>query len=229
MFTWPLAASIDWATVASAATAVGTLVLALATFSVVRSGRRSAQATETALMAGIRPMLLPSRLEDSEQKVSFADDHWVHVGGGRAVAEATTEAIYLVMSVRNVGNGLAVLDRWDLDPSVDRPGHTVEAIRHAGQRNPRDIAQFRRLTRDLYVPAGDLGFWQGALRDPSEPLFTATSQAIAERRPMMLDLLYGDQQGGQRTISRFTFRPVGADQWLAIISRHFNIDRPDPR
>ena len=67
-------------------------------------------------MAGIRPLLLPSHLEDPDQKVSFVDEHWVHVGGGRAAAEATTNAVYLVMSLRNVGNGLAILDRWDLTP-----------------------------------------------------------------------------------------------------------------
>ncbi len=116
MTAWTVSASINWETVASAATALGTLVLALATFSVVRSGRRSAAATETALMAGIRPLLLPSRMDDPDQKVGFVDEHWVHVGGGRATGEVTTDAVYLVMSLRNVGNGLAILDRWDLTP-----------------------------------------------------------------------------------------------------------------
>jgi hypothetical protein len=71
MLSWAVIASISWDTVASAATAFGTLVLALATFSVVRSGRRSARATETALLAGIRPLLLPSHRDDPDQKVGF--------------------------------------------------------------------------------------------------------------------------------------------------------------
>jgi hypothetical protein len=58
-----------------------------------------------------------------------------------------------------------------------------------------------------------------------------------------VDLLYGDHEGGQRTITRFTVLPVhhpaaaadpdaGPDArgaWLATASRHWNIDRPDPR
>jgi hypothetical protein len=223
--TWAAAASIDWSTLASAATALGTLVLALATFSVVRSGRRSARATESALMAGIRPLLLPSRMDDPDQKVGFADEHWVHVGGGRAAVEATTNSVYLVVSLRNVGNGLAILDRWDLAPydvfaSVD----ATELIRRASQERPPDIPQFRRLTRDVYIPPGELGFWQGALRDPSDELFKAATDAMLERRPLTLDLLYSDVQGGQRTVSRFALRPVGQEEWLATIGRHFALD-----
>jgi len=93
--TWATVASIDWATSASAATAAGTLVLAIATFSVVRSGGRGARATELALLAGIRPVLLPPRLEDPPRKIGFFDDHWVRVDGGRASAEASTGAVYL--------------------------------------------------------------------------------------------------------------------------------------
>jgi hypothetical protein len=225
MISWSVMASTNWDTVVSAATAFGTLVLALATFSVVRSGRRSAVATETALLAGIRPLLLPSQMDDPDQKVSFVDEHWVHVGGGRAAAEATTNAVYLVVSLRNVGNGLAILDRWDLTPyDVFASLDPAELNRRAGQQRPRDIAEFRRLTRDLYIPPGELGFWQGALRDPSEELFKFASDAVQERRPLTLDLLYSDVQGGQRTISRFTLRPVGQDQWLATVGRHFNVD-----
>ena len=40
----------DWATVASLATALGTLVLAVATFSAVRSGNRTARAAELSLL-----------------------------------------------------------------------------------------------------------------------------------------------------------------------------------
>jgi hypothetical protein len=127
--------------------------------------------------------------------------------------------------LRNVGNGLAILDRWDLIPYdvFDSPDPT-EANRRAGVQGPRDPARFRRLTRDLYIPPGELGFWQGALRDPSEELFKIASDAVLKRRPLILDLLYSDVQGGQRTISRFTLRPMGDDQWLATIGRHFALD-----
>jgi hypothetical protein len=209
----------DWTTIAtSGATAVGTMVLAAATFAAVRSGQRAARATEAALLAGVRPVLVPSRLEDATQKIRFVDDHWVHLEGGRAVLEATEEAVYLVIAVRNVGNGIAVLDRWNL--SVDAGTH---------DRSVTDLDGFHRLTRDIYVPAGDQGFWQGALRDQTDPLFAEARVAIDARRPIVIDILYGDHEGGQRTISQFLLSPTEGGSWLVSVSRHWNIDRPDPR
>jgi predicted nucleic acid-binding protein len=208
----------DWATISALATAAGTLVLAAATFVSVRSSNRSARATERALLAGIRPVLVPSRFEDPPEKVGFADDHWLRVAGGRGGAESTDDAVYLAIALRNVGNGLAVLDRWDFYP--DRP---AAGLPHRGPE------AFRRLTRDLYVPAGNLGYWQGAFRDKDDPMFAAAAAAIAERRPMTVDLLYGDHEGGQRTITRFTLLPRDDGGWLTSVSRHWNLDRSDPR
>lgn len=209
---------IDWVTVSSLATAAGTLVLAAATFGSVRSANRSARASERALLAGIRPVLVPSRLQDPPEKVGFADQHEVKVDGGHAVAEATDEAIYLAIALRNVGTGLAVLDRWDFYPD-----------RILSEHSHGPTGSFRRLTRDLYVPAGDLGFWQGTFRDTAEPDFAAAREAIESRRGLTVDLLYGDHEGGQRIVSRFSLiaRPDG--QWLAAVSRHWNLDRADPR
>jgi hypothetical protein len=52
--------TIDWAAAAPAATAAGTLVLAVATVSAVRSGQQPPGVTEMALLAGMGPVLLPS-------------------------------------------------------------------------------------------------------------------------------------------------------------------------
>jgi hypothetical protein len=207
-----------WGIAASLATAFGTLVLAAATFVAVRSSNRAARATERALLAGIRPVLVPSRLEDPPEKIGFQDDHWVHVPGGRAIAEVTDEAIYLAIALKNVGSGLAVLDRWDFlaERQIESPDH----------RRPEE---FRRLTRDIYVPAGDLGFWQGTFRDSGDPVFTAAREAIAEPRAMQVDLLYRDHEGGQRMISRFSLIPAHDGQWIASVGRHWNLDRADPR
>jgi hypothetical protein len=208
----------DWATIASLATAGGTLVLAGATFAAVRSSNRAARVTERALLAGIRPLLVPSRLDDPSEKVGFADGRWIKVDGGRAVAEVTDDAIYLAIAVRNAGAGLAVLDRWDFHP--ERP---------EGDAPYRPLEGFRRLTRDIYVSGGDLGFWQGALRDPSDPMFLEVKQAVEERRSMAVDVLYGDHEGGQRTISRFAILPAGDGSWITSVGRHWNLDRSDPR
>jgi hypothetical protein len=209
----------DWVTISSLATAGGTLALAVSTFAAVRSSNRSARATERALLAGIRPVIVPSRVSDEPVKVGFSDDHWVKVPGGRGSVDVTDDAIYMAISLRNVGSGLGVLDRWDLYPSREI----------GADASHRDPATFRRLTRDIYISGGDVGFWQGALRDRSEPLFDETRRAVEERVALTFDLLYGDHEGGQHTISRITLLPAEDGTWLAAGSRHWNLDRSDPR
>jgi hypothetical protein len=168
---------------------------------------------------GIRPVLMTSRLQDPPEKVGFQDGHWLKVTGGHAAIEVTDDAIYLAVALRNAGTGLAVLDRWDL----------YGERKLGGEQTYRDPASFHRLTRDLYLSANDLGFWQGALRDPTEPVFAEARDAIAARRPMTLDLLYGDHEGGQRTVSRFALIPAADGSWLAAVARHWNLDGDDPR
>jgi hypothetical protein len=209
----------DLASIASLATAGGTLVLAIATFASVRSGNRSARVAERSLLAGLRPVLAPSRLQDPEQKITWSDGHWTRLTGGTLAAELDDGVVYLSMALRNVGSGMAVLHGWM--PFGERADLEI----------PRsDPETMRRQGLDLYVPSGDIGFWQGALRDPSEPLFGAVRSAIEGRRAISVDLLYGDHEGGQRTISRFNASPSGhSDAWLASVVRHWNLDREDPR
>jgi len=207
----------DWVTISALATAGGTLVLAGATFSSVRSAHASTRVTERALLAQIRPLLVPTRPQDPAEKISFLDEHWIRPEGGRATLEVTPDVIYMGFGVRNVGSGLAVLDSWDLHPDFE-------------PNTPRrDPDEFRRLSRDLYIAGGDQGFWQGALRDPDDPLFAQTADAIKTRRRFAVDVLYGDLEGGQRTISRFGFWPYGDDVWLMTATRHWNLDTSAPR
>src|SRR5262245_10584398 len=102
----------NWETVGALATAGGTLVLAAATFSAVRSSNRSARIAEEALRAGMRPLLVPSLTTDPPQKVLWQDRHVARVEGGRAVAECVDDAIYLAIGLRNLGTGIALLDAW---------------------------------------------------------------------------------------------------------------------
>ena len=213
-----LASVTDWATISSLATAAGTLVLALATFASVRSANRAARAAEQSLLVGLRPVLMPSRWQDPGEKIGFMDEHWVKVTGGHGLAEVTDEAIYLAIALRNVGSGLAVLHGWFFYPE-----RLLGDIGHA------DPQAFRRLSRDLYVPAGDLGFWQGTFRDSSEPGFAEARDAIKNGDSVTVDLLYGDHEGGQRVISRFSLIPREDYSWLVTVSRHWNLDRTDPR
>jgi hypothetical protein len=208
----------DWVVISSLATAGGTLVLAAATFASVRSANRAARSAERSLLANIRPVLMPSRLDDPPVKVGFQDDHWVKLNGSRAAAETTDEAIYLTMSLRNVGAGIAVLHGWVMVPE-----------RVTGDTPHPELNEFHRLTRDIYVPAGDIGFWQGALREPTDPEFVAARKGIESKETLTVYLLYGDHEGGQRTITRFAMQPMKDGEYLGIVVRHWNIDRDDPR
>lgn len=209
--------SADWASIASLATAAGTLVLAVATFASVRSANRTARAAEQSLQAGLRPLLLASRLQDDSQKVMFVDGKWVQVPGGRACALAEERVIYLAMSVRNVGRGIAVVHSWhfypDWGPGVPDPV----------------LEEFHRQSRDLYVPAGDIGFWQAAFRDEADPQYDDACKAVTSKSQLTVDILYGDADGGQRIVTRFGLQPRQDETWLVSVNRHWNIDRPDPR
>jgi hypothetical protein len=170
------------------------------------------------MLAGLRPLLLPSHLEDAPIKVSFADDRWYTLPGGCGIAEGTNDAVYMAMSLRNVGTGIAVLHGWWFYPDRSR-----------GADGPPDLESVHRLSRDLYIPAGDVGFWQGVFRDPAAAEFRVAQEALAARQTVMVDVLYGDQEGGQRVISRFSMIPREDGGWIATTARHWNIDRPDPR
>ena len=63
----------DWATISSLATAGGTLVLAVATFSSVKSANRSARLAERSLMVGLRPVLVPSACDQPARPRASVD------------------------------------------------------------------------------------------------------------------------------------------------------------
>jgi hypothetical protein len=222
----------DATTISSLATAGGTLVLGVATFAAVRSANRSARIAERSFQIGLRPILVPSRLEDPPQTVMFRDRHWVELEGGRAVVEVADGVVYLAMLVRNVGNGMAIIDAW-------QP--------FAGQRKGDDpwspVTDFRPQTRALWVAPNDVAFWQGALRDETDELHRAVAAGVAEGA-VTIDLLYLDHEGGQRTVSRFSMirregHPFGNRQggasddgdgdrgrqeWWVSLSKHHTLD-----
>ncbi len=214
----------DTSTIASLATAGGTLILALATFSATRSANRATRVSEQALKVGLRPVLFNARPQDPPQKVGYIDDHWLVLRDGLAAVQTSADNLYLAIPLRNVASGLAVLHGWHLWP---RRADTTVA--------PIASEEFRRLQRDLYVPAGDVSFWQAALRDPSDPLYEPLREAISAGSGISVDVLYGDHEGGQRTITRFFLTPrsqrVDDEPWLWVCatSRHWNLDRADPR
>ena len=60
-------------------------------------------------------------------------------------------------------------------------------------------------------------------------------QALIDHVPLMVDLVYGDHEGGQRTITRFLLAPWPEDDGhrvdgkRASVLRYWYLDRGDPR
>lgn len=214
-----LVLAVNWETISSLATAAGTLVLAIATFSAVRSAGRSARIAEAALQEQRRPLLTHSRLSDPEQKLMFFGGHWVNPAGGYSTAEHIDGIVYLSISLRNVGNGIAVCQAWTAFPQIDRLGTKLEHVPEA---------ELRPQSRDFYIPPGDIGMWQGALRDPDDRLHCEVAAAIDAGAPIGVELLYSDQIGGQRTITRFGLMPAGESR-LTSMTRHWHLDWSGPR
>lgn len=221
----------DWATISSLGTAGGTLVLAVATFASVRSANRTARLAERSMLVSLRPVLAPSRDQDPVQEVLYGDGHAVHLPPGIAMVEETGANLYLTLGLRNAGAGLAVLQAGRISPTrLGAPPGRDGGQSLRDQAYP-DVADFRRLQRDIYISPGDVGFWQAAIRERDEDdRWPGLREAVGDRRSFTVDLLYGDFEGGQSTISRFgLFPPQEGDAWLLSVGRHWSLDGADPR
>jgi hypothetical protein len=209
----------DWVTISSLATAGGTLVLAVATFGSVRSSNRSARLAERSLLAGQRPLLIPSREEDPPERVRFGDEVLLTVPGHGGAISIENGNAYMAIALRNGGAGLAVIHGW-----------RVETTEVTAAMPAPDLDDFRRQQRDLYIPAGDTGFWQGALRDGGDPAQAHVRAAAARGSRVIIDLLYGDYEGGQRTMTRFGITPwPEIEGERAEVLRYWSVDGDDPR
>src|SRR5258705_8848090 len=95
-----------------------------------------------------------SQLDDPVQKIMFQGGHWARVSGGGAAVDHEDGVVYMALSLRNAGTGIGVILGWHAWPTLDNGLQPHVA--------PED---FRHQSRDLYIPAGGIGLWQGALRD----------------------------------------------------------------
>ncbi len=209
----------DWATIASLATAGGTLVLAVATFSSVRSANRTARIAERSMLLGLRPVLVPSRDQDPVQEVVYGDGHVVHLPPGVALVEEADGDLYLTLGLRNAGAGLAVLQARSSRPA------SAPVIPTATRRTSDGCSATSTYRR---------GTWASGRRRSARATRTTAGPACAKpwasagRSPSIL--LYGDFEGGQSTVSRFgLFPPEEGEAWLLSVGRHWSLDGSDPR
>jgi len=206
----------DWVVISSLATAAGTLGLAATTYASVRSANRAARAAEQSMLAELRPLLVESSVDDPPLHVNFVDVTGITAPGGGAGVELLDDKLYVVLSLRNVGRGIGVLHGGRLSPA-----RLSASVDHA------PLEEFHLLTRDIYVPSGKLGFWQIAFRDPADQERQALLDAV-EQGSFGAEVLYGDYEGGQRVVTRFSVLRAD-DAWQLSAVRHWQVDRPDPR
>jgi hypothetical protein len=211
----------DITTIAELGTAGGTLILAVATFGSVRSANRAARVAERSLQIGLRPLLVESRREDPPEPAMFGSGKVLMPGNGLATVERDGDDIVMAIPLRNVGAGMAILHGW----------HVVAGWRRQRLEEHPELEEFRQQLRDLYVPPSDTGFWQAGVRSPDDEYRPAVEAALSgEEEGFSVFLLYGDHEGGQRTISRFGLRPHAEEgRWFCSVTRHWNLEGPDPR
>jgi hypothetical protein len=211
----------DITTIAELGTAGGTLILAVATFGSVRSANRAARVAERSLQLGLRPLLVDSRPNDPPEPALFGSGKILMPGNGLACVERDGDNIAMAIPLRNVGAGMAILHGW----------HVVGGWRRERQEVHPDLDEFRQQLRDLYVPPSDTGFWQASVRGPDDTYRPPVEAALTgEEEGFAVFLLYGDHEGGQRTISRFGLRRHEDDgRWFCSVTRHWNLEGSDPR
>ncbi|MGN1287927.1 MAG: thermonuclease family protein, partial [Bradyrhizobium sp.] len=102
--------------------------------------------------------------------------------------------------------------------SVDRRGRTIARCEVDGEDIQKWMVEngwalaFTRISHD-YEPdekaarEAKAGMWQGALRDRNDSTYQAVAEAIDKQDVVTVELLYSDQIGEQRTISRFGLVP----------------------
>jgi hypothetical protein len=223
----------DIATIAEIGTATGTLFLGAATFAATRSANRAARVAERSLLVQLRPLLVPARPEDPEMKVIFGDGQKFRVSGGTGLVEEIDGVVYMAIPLRNAGSGLAVLSRYDFitDIELQEAHRPVDpGIRERREKLHRPIAEFRNQQRDIYIAPGDTGFWQAALRDDDDAVRSAVIKRLVEAtNPISIDILYGDNEGGQRAVTRLVLMPSESGTWLSGAVFHWTVESADPR
>ena len=208
----------DASTIASLATAGGTLVLA------DRDVLRDAFGEPLHAHRGTRTRpqsaaaAHPAHEWEPAERITFRDEI-VELRAGYAAVEQRSNGLYFAAQLRNVGAGIGVLTSWKVK------GETNMDISLSEYVEPPDPTHFVLQQRSLYVPAGDVGYWQGAIRDGDTDRGDADAirRTIEVRGVLTLFLRYADQDGGHDTITRYSIMPDDNGDWLIGIGRHWSL------
>ena len=215
-----------WGTWAEVGTALGTLGLAGATFSSVRSSSRTARIAERALLASQRPVLAPSGPGRSRRSGAVRGRAGLRPPR-RQTARRTSRAGSSTWPSRSatLGRESRCSRAYHLQAeSADHVARDPKGVaRHRRGDTPPGITSFAPQQRDLLISTGRVGFWQAALRDPGAPLFAATAEALDTAGRITVDILYGDHEGGQPTITRLVLLPDDASVWRCDATRYWNL------
>lgn len=184
-----------------------------------------ARIAERALLASQRPVLAPSGPDDPAAQVQFADGKVFSLAAGRPLVDRSGQIIYLAVPLCNLGAGIAVLRAYALQAASGRDvaQDPQGAARHRRGDRPPPVSSFAPQQRDLLISTGRIGFWQAALRDPETPLHGATADAIDTAGRIIVDVLYGDHDGGQPTITRLVLLPDEGGAWRCDATRNWNL------
>ena len=166
----------DWVTISSLATAGGTLVLAVATFSSVRSANRSARVAERSLLAGLRPVLIPrARTTRWSGSASATAQSCTVPGPRRRRRGRTTTSSTWRSALRNGGTGLAVIHGWRARPcatTASSPGSGRPDERARPRRVPPPAA------RPLHPGRATPGTGRARCAIPTEPSYDEVREAL---------------------------------------------------
>ena len=162
-----------------------------------------------------------SRLQDPMQKIRWMDNHWAHLDGGQGSAELVDGSIYLAISVRNVGSGLAVPIGWSVS---SRAGRCRGAARRSQLVSDADPGSLHRAQRRRLLACRHPGDRRPRLRMVDQ--VTEGARTLHDRTA-----LWGPRgRPAHDQPIRDDPAAVGDEtRWYPSVARHWNLDRPDPR
>ena len=183
----------DTSTIASLATAGGTLVLAMATFSSTRSANRSAAHHRAGAQGGAAPGAVQRSSAGSAAE-------------GRIRATITGSCCATgSRPCRSPRRTCISRSRCAMSPP-GWPCCTAGTFGPSGwRRTPRRprSRSFAGSRATCMCPPATSASGRRRYAIPAMPLYEPLREAIAARSAICVDILYGDHEGGQRTITRF--------------------------